>query len=144
MRVQRHERRIHSDECYHLLRALQGKHVPVRCISLSFNFAVSTTVTCLPVHAWSRLPKNSFNVYTHRSSLTVRGTWTELTTCDTGGEKSNTFFHPGPKGFLPSFWGVDKRYHRTVEWFGWKGTFKIISLQPPCPWQWHLPLDQVS
>ena len=32
----------------------------------------------------------------------------------------------------------------SVEWFELEGTFKIISFQPPCYRQGHLPLDQVA
>jgi len=31
-----------------------------------------------------------------------------------------------------------------IEWFGLEGTLKIISFQPPCHGQGHLPVDQVA
>ena len=34
-------------------------------------------------------------------------------------------------------------YHRIIEWFGLKGTLKIICFQPPCHEQGHLPLDRL-
>ena len=37
-----------------------------------------------------------------------------------------------------------KHFHRSIQWFGLEGTFKIIQFQLFCYRQGHLPLDQVA